>query len=73
MAMEDEILFVKNIVVVDGPFECEDVPTNNYNTENVHMEPNILLENVVCNLLYKFKLYFGNHTTKFQFLGVSFL
>jgi len=50
MAMEDEMLFVEHIVAVDGPFECEDVPTNNFNIENVHMEPNSLLENVVCNL-----------------------
>jgi hypothetical protein len=43
MAIEDEMLFVENIVAVD-------VPTNNSNIENVHLEPSNLLENVVCNL-----------------------
>jgi hypothetical protein len=49
MAIRDE-MFVENIVAVDGAFECEDVPTNNFNIENVHLEPSSLLENVVCNL-----------------------
>lgn len=43
MAIEDEMLFVENIVVVD-------VTTNNSNIENVHLEPNNLFENVVYNL-----------------------
>jgi hypothetical protein len=50
MAIEDEMLFVENIVVVDGSFECEHVPTNNFNIKNVHLEPSSLLENEVCNL-----------------------
>jgi hypothetical protein len=44
------MFFVENITVVNGPFECEDVPTNNYTIENVHLELNSLLENEVCNL-----------------------
>jgi hypothetical protein len=50
MAIEDEMLFVENIAMVDGPFKCEDVPTNNSNIENGHLEPSLLMENEVCNL-----------------------
>jgi hypothetical protein len=72
MDIEEEIVVVESVGGVDGPLACEDVATNNSNIESVRPILGNLLENKYYNL-FKFKLHFGNHTTKVKFAGDSLL
>jgi hypothetical protein len=68
MDIEEEIVVVENVGGVDKPFVREDVATNNSIWKVCNQYLAIHWKMMYYNL-YKFKLHFGNHTTKVQFAG----
>ncbi len=50
MDIEKEIVVVESVGGIDGPLACEDVVTNNLDTESVWPTPNNSLENEVLQL-----------------------
>ncbi len=66
-------IFVENVGGIDRPLTCEDVTTSNSNMKSVYIKLGTHWKMKYCSMqLYKFKLYFGNHTNLFQFIGVFF-
>jgi hypothetical protein len=73
-AYKRQIILVENVGGVDGSLACEDVTPNNSNMKCVCIKLGTHWKMKYCNMqLYKLKLHFGNHTTMFQFIGVSLL
>jgi hypothetical protein len=73
-AYKRQVIFVENVGGVDGPLTCENLNTNNSNMKIVCIKLGTHWKMKYCSSqLCKFKLHFGNHTTLFQFIGVSLL